>query len=455
VISVGILAPVAAALGALLGGVSTSEAEGSLAERGPLDVAVTARGERSPALFSGTLTELPTAHWVRHIPGPPSASAAAAENARPTFDGGAILVGSSSSAALYRLDRRDGTLLGEYPAAAPVQAAATVADDRVYFSDTGGHTWCYERSGRKVWRHDAQAPVLSSPVVRDGLVYLTTVEDLVVALDANDGTLRWRYQHKTDLLRKLELALYAAPGVVLAGDTALAGFSDGTLAAMSADDGDVRWTVRVGEGRYPDIVAEPLALGDSDGLAVVFATSYFEPLMALDVVTRRPRWVAPVGSAAPPAIAMSGTEPLLLHPGTDGQLRAFNPETGDVRWSWASGDDGALTSPVITPLGAFVGSTTGTLSLVDLASGEAVWRYAPPHLMEGIAGPPVVDGRQIVFTTHAGFLYSLLAPATPTPWRPAQWVMDRTFLAAPPRTKAGRRDASGDKDNEPTPAGAR
>lgn len=417
-----------------------------------LDEAVTADTQRTAATFPGAFAANPVDHWRISLPGGVRTSAAAAENAQPVLHEGRIYVGSSAGSALYVLDRRDGALLQELEAVAPVQGAPTIQGDVVLFSDTGGHTWCYGLDGALRWKHDAQAPILGSPAVAGGAVYVATVDDLVVALDLADGRLRWRYQHRVDPTRKLELSLYAAPSPVPSGDEVITGFADGAVVGLSQTTGDPRWSARVGEGRYPDIVAPPLS-GFRD---LVFVSAYFDPLMALDVETHRPRWVLDVGSAAESVLVDDADHdgpPILYHPGTDGQLRRLDPATGDLRWAWASGGDGALTRPVPVAAGVLVGSTTGGLWLVDAETGLTKWTFNPPYVLEGLAAAPSVDGRQVVFTTHAGNLFSLVSPRGAAPWTDGMpWRHDgRPRHASTIQALRGSRAAGATTSTAPSP----
>lgn len=355
--------------------------------------------------FPGAIDRPPAFHWRIRLPGEPLSSATHSEYARPVVLGGEILVGSARGNALYRLSRTDGTLLGSFPASAAVQAEALVVDDRVYFADTDGVTWAYTLSGDLLWTYEGTAPVLSRPLLHEGLVFVTNVDDLAVALNADTGALAWRYQAQTGLLREAELRLYGAPPAIALDDNVLLGFSDGSLVAVEAATGEERWALQIGEGRYPDIIAEPVPSGPD-----VFASAYFEPFVAVDRESRTIRWRADgVGAAFGVQVDEAMEPTALYHPGTDGRLRAFNALTGAERWSWPSGSDGALTAPVLTPAGLFVGTSDGTVFLVDEDDGELLWEFTPPYRLVGLSASPVAAGRQLLFVTNAGHLYSLLS----------------------------------------------
>lgn len=358
----------------------------------------------------GTLDSPPVPTWSVRLPGPPLNSASHTERSRPVFHENEIFVGSASGDALYRISRTDGALLGSYPATASVESEAAISDDKVYFTDTAGKTFCYALTGEHVWTHKTNAPILTRPTIDDGRVFVTNVDDLVVAIDSVSGAQLWRYQAKRDLTRVTELALYAAPSAVVVDNLVLVGFSTGELVALEADSGNVVWRVPVGEGRYPDLVAAPVLAGND-----ILVGGYFKPLLAVDRGTQSVRWRAEVGAAFPVAVH----DGLVLHPGTDGVLRAYDRLTGAQEWSWDSKTNTALTEPVITEAGVLFGAVAGSVHLLNPKTGKQRWTWREPILLEGVNATPTVEGRQVLVVTNAGMLYSFVAPEKSTRDRPS------------------------------------
>lgn len=355
-------------------------------------------GSASP--LHANLSVPPVPAWAVDLPGPPLNAASHTERTRPVVVDGRILVGSAAGRALYALDLENGAVLSSFPANASVESEPLVVDDRVFFADTSGTTWCYTLDGEEVWSHRSNAPILTRPTYADGRIFVANVDDLAVALDARTGEQVWRFKSKRDLLRLAELALYAAPPATVLDDLVVFGFSSGEIVALDADTGDVRWKVQVGEGRYPDIVAEPVAVGRD-----LITSGYFQPLVAIDREAQAVRWRADAGAAFP-ALVLDGT---VYHPGSDGILRAFSLLTGAERWSWSSGTTTALTTPVATEAGLFVGASAGGLYLIDPETGAESWAYREPVLLQGLTATPVVVGDQLLFVTNAGRLHAMRA----------------------------------------------
>lgn len=362
--------------------------------------------QRAAEVASGDFSRPPVVDWVQPLPAAESASPVRTERGQPVYGAGELFVGSSVDNALLVLDPSNGALRRRLPAGAPVQAAAVVGPDRIWFSDTAGYTWCYRLSdGVELWKHFAGAPLLDSPTVVDGAVYVTTVDDVVFGLNATSGELLWRHAVALDPGRSAELELFGAPSPTVAGDLVLTGHSDGTLVALRRADGEPAWQRRVGQGRYPDLIAPAVVL---DG--VVLTMGYTEPTLAIDLENRMVRWrLEDVGGAELPAREGSA----LYIGGVDGKLRAVDAVDGVVKWTWDSSTSGALAEPVLTEAGVLVGANAGGLSLVNRATGETVWTLEMGHLLDGVSAAPAVFGGEAWVLTNAGNLIHLVSPPPP------------------------------------------
>jgi outer membrane protein assembly factor BamB len=352
----------------------------------------------------GAFDRAPVVVWERHLPGPRFPSAVHAERGAPVIRGDRIYVGSAADSALYVLARSDGTLLRRIETGGPVQSAVVVEGDHLWFGDAAGYTWCTDLEGTVVWKHFSGAPILASPTLSGGRVYVSNVDSLVVALDQATGQLVWRHAQKLDPGRTAELQLYASPSPLVTGDLVLTGYADGTIAALSIATGEMAWQRRVGEGRYPDISANPIGRATD-----VIVGGYTEPLLAFDLQSRNVRWRLDVGSAAAPTLDPNDGR-TVYHAGVDGILQSVDGLTGATAWSWDSETKAALTTPLWTEAGLLVGSSAGGLYLISPNDGTERWRLDTGNLLAGVSAEPAIDGRQVVILTNAGNLVSLVAP---------------------------------------------
>jgi len=87
----------------------------------------------------------------------------------------------------------------------------------------------------------------SPPIVNDGVMFVTTPQAQVLALDAKTGEVLWRY--KRDLPEDLTQLHPTNRGVALWGDTVFVATVDCFLVALDAKNGQVRWETPVDDYR--------------------------------------------------------------------------------------------------------------------------------------------------------------------------------------------------------------
>ena len=89
------------------------------------------------------------------------------------------------------------------------------------------------------------------------------------------------------------------------------------------------------------------------------------------------------------------TEEAVIVGSRDKRLRAFDPKTGDVLWTFSA--RGQIdSSPVIVGRRVFVGSDDGHLYAVNRKTGEEVWHYELGGSL--LASPAVAAGRLVIGT---------------------------------------------------------
>jgi outer membrane protein assembly factor BamB len=324
------------------------------------------------------------------------------EYGRPLLSGRYLYVGSSGADALFRIERENGGVVWRYPAGAPVHSEAVRIGERILFSDSAGYTWLYPLDGNEpVWKHYAGAPVLTSPVVSGTRVFVASIDNVLHALDLETGATEWRYAHPADMGRTAELELYGAAPPLVLGDQVLAAFHDGRVVALGLARGEVIWETRVGEGRYPDIVAAMASVEQQ-----LFVGGFSGPFVSLDLESREIRWRVDVGTTSAPVV-----DGLTLYIASSaGRMLALDRITGALLWEWDSKTPGALTQPLRVGDGLLVASSDGDLWLVEAKTGRETWRLDPGWLIDGITAPPAVDGRELWLVTAGGTLASLAFP---------------------------------------------
>lgn len=233
------------------------------------------------------------------------------------------------------------------------------------------------------WTFVTGGPLLASPTLHDGTVYIGSADGHLYAVNASTGVERWRFRTGG--------AVDATPAV---HDGLVYVLSrDGGVHAVDVERGSARWSFRTrGEQQvdfWDHFLSDPLVHGD----LVIFGSGD-STVYALDRRTGVERWRLATEHAVHAAPVFDGTH--LLISGFDGYLRAVDPQTGAPRWAFKTvgaqyfprGD--IQRSPAVVDGIAYFGSRDYNIYAVNTSTGTAHW-----NLREGlgwiIATPLVTD----------------------------------------------------------------
>lgn len=180
-------------------------------------------------------------------------------------------------------------------------------------------------TGKPNWRRDIGVPGRSAPTIVEGRIFLTTIDDRLLAFSAADGQPLWTYQAAEPVTSVL-----GRPAPAYYQSLVLAGFGSGELAALRADSGGIVWTDGLGASRGASGVADFLSIR---GLPVadngqVFAISMGGLLVSNDVPTGRRLWERQVAGVDTPYVAGDWMFVISI----EQQLAAIHAADGRVAW---------------------------------------------------------------------------------------------------------------------------
>lgn len=250
--------------------------------------------------------------------------------------------------------------------------------------------------GTEKWRVPVTSEVLSPPQTNGDVVVAQTVDDKLVALDFDDGSRRWIYEAT---LPALTLRGSGKPVFTPLGSV-IAGFSNGTLVSVAANNGVWRWEERVAvpEGQY-DIDRVIDVDGDLllDGQRVL-ASSYQGNLMALDVASGRIVWGYEASSYQGLALGFGN----LYYCDDDGHIVAIRNNSENVVWRNEDLEFRQLTAPVTIGNYLAVGDFEGYVHLLSQIDGRIVGRIRVDN--EGVRANLVVSGGRLFVYGNSGRL---------------------------------------------------
>lgn len=157
--------------------------------------------------------------------------------APPAVVDGSVYV--ATNRAVVELDASDGTERREFDA--DRGSTPVVSDGVLYVSDRGSLAAYDLESGDRLWRYESEERSEydpTAPVVGDGRVYLsdTGTTPPIVALDATDGSVEWRFKDDSICGSR-----DWGPGFARVGDLLVAANSMGMFYGIDPTSGERRW----------------------------------------------------------------------------------------------------------------------------------------------------------------------------------------------------------------------
>ncbi len=239
-------------------------------------------------------------------------------------------------------------------------------------------------SGELRWKQWLGNGIRSSPVVADGLVYLSSTDDHLFALDAASGEERWRYLAGNSL----PASSVVAQGVVYFGTWSHDSSKEYFFAMDAASGEKIRAYASIGSVSFSPVVADDVVyVGSSDSFLYAFPSALVTPLQA---------------EAADPS--------------TESEAEAASPE---LLWRFKA--ETAVSTPATVVDGVvYFGAADeeeedspkpGGLYAVDAADGELLWQHAPSPA--AYSAPAVADGRLIYISADNRLIALDAATAEP------------------------------------------
>lgn len=268
----------------------------------------------------------------------------------------------------------------------PELGALIVGDDE-------GDLWSIDpATGHDRWMYRVHGPITARPVYDSGLIYFTSAENRIYAIDAARGTWKWQYDRESPD----GFTLRGEGGPTIYQGRVYVGFSDGFLACLDSRNGDIVWVRSLGgEGHhYVDVDSTPTL---SEG--ALYVSSASGGVYALDPKDGSVRWRFEVEGAG--TVRVRGDR-VYFTAGKEG-IHCLDT-AGHVVWHQAMPEAGELSPPLILGSWLLVSAADMGTYVVDASDGHLAQSILPGH---GISAPPTTDGHHVFVLTNAGYLYAM------------------------------------------------
>ncbi len=299
--------------------------------------------------------------------------------------------------------------------------AAQFAAAQATFHGNNARTGVYDSPGPQnsaavQWAFKTGGPIVGSPAVADGVVYIGSMDGYLYAIDQETGKEKWKF--------KSRMAIASSPAVA---DGLLYFVSSvGALGALDIATGKSKWVLPVEYERkfeaknlhgYPSAAQTIPDAWDlfTSSPAVANGKVYFGSgdgnVYAADAKTGVLQWKFATQDVVHASPAIVGS---VVYIGSwDSNLYAIDAESGQERWSLKTGEDptihnqvGFQSSPAVVDGTVYVGCRDAHVYAVDALTGKKKWDY--PTSKSWVIGTPAVrDGSVYVGTSDSARFMAL------------------------------------------------
>jgi outer membrane protein assembly factor BamB len=263
-------------------------------------------------------------------------------------------------------------------------------------------------TGRTLWKTATDAPVHAAPTVSDGKVFVVSLDDQLYSFDAQTGAPGWNYQAIIEPARML-----AASSPAISGDAIITTFASGEVIAQRATNGNDLWNQALSRSNRNSALSE---IRDIAGRPVVYkgdvyAASHSGVFAAIDLRTGAPRWTLPVASFTTPWAAGD----VVYIVSQSGQLVCVSRESGGIYWivdlNAPVGKNGKRpkgavywSGPVLADNRLVLASSSGLLQARDPKTGDlmSTLRTGAPMMQ-----PPIAAGGMLYVVNERAELVAI------------------------------------------------
>ncbi|MBU2091989.1 MAG: PQQ-binding-like beta-propeller repeat protein, partial [Alphaproteobacteria bacterium] len=181
------------------------------------------------------------------------------------------------------------------------------------------------QDGKERWRSNVPAPVRAAPTVAEGRVFVVTLDNQIIALNAETGERIWGYAGISEVA-----GLLGGASPAVDRDMVMAPFSSGEIFALRMENGRVLWSDNLTAVRRVDAVS---SLADVRGRPVidrdmVFALSHSGRMVGVDRRSGARVWERDIGGVEMPWVA--GDYVFVITNGSE--LVALTRSQGRIHW---------------------------------------------------------------------------------------------------------------------------
>ena len=337
----------------------------------------------------------------------------------PIWRGNSQLTGVSTANLPQNLE-----VLWTFQAGVGIESSAAIVAGIVYATSLDSHLYAIDlNAGKLKWKYCANGETKSSPSVSKGVVYFGDASGLFHAVDSNTGKRKWAFQTDGEINSSANFA----------DERVLFGSYDHHLYCLSTKTGSLLWKVETDGYVHatPTVNNEHVTVAGCDGFlrvvrirdgveikkieagayvaasaAMMNNRAYFgtfgNKVLCIDLSNGKLLWqYDPPQKDFPFYASAAVTEKIVVVGGRDKLVHGLDPKTGKALWTVTTKSK-IDSSPIIAGDRAFFGTTSGEIYALDINSGKVVWQFETGAAI--VASPSISNGKLVIGTTD-GVLY--------------------------------------------------
>ena len=206
-----------------------------------------------------------------------------------------------------------------------IRGGITYFDDKIVYADAYGQIKLFHSTnGEVIWSTNLEFPILSSPLIYRGFIYVISSDNRIFAIDINDGSNSWSFQTTAENKKNIKTSSPVAYENLI-----IAPFSNGELIAFKYDDGRPIWSENVSKVTLVsnfdirDISANPVINGSN-----IYTISNNGKLISTNIINGQRNWSIDISGSRTPII--SGN--VIFVTDKDSRLVCININTGEIYW---------------------------------------------------------------------------------------------------------------------------
>lgn len=270
---------------------------------------------------------------------------------------GLVVVGDYTN-TIHALNTSTGAQTWSYTTGNRIIASAVISEKTILVPSTDHFLYALNEQGQLVWKFETDRPIWARPLVMEGVVYQPGMDRKLYAIQLTNGTAKWELD--------LGSATIGSP-VIDDNGILYVGTLGNDIVAVDTISGKINWKYTNTSGIWANMVLKEntLYFGSLDG-----------NFTALDITTQKPVWQYKADGAivSPPALL----EDRLMFSSENGSLNILDYSGAVIGTPVMS--EKLYAAPILNGdkvLVGITGSNDKVMSAVD-QNGIQVWSFQPP-----------------------------------------------------------------------------